>query len=321
MCIEEFSTNLSNSEMIRQIVKRSYDKLKEMYASMIQFAIIRRSVFSKAEEHGILNNIQVKHLTVLTIFSLYIIIESGEASIMYLYLRRSPLSFNHAQYSVFKSIKNLVIGLGLLLPINRRKTNAFNRLCLGVITIMLCEITYIVHYSKECIYLVSIFSIFVGYPSVELRTILATMFKAKDGKSSIVYIVELISALVGFITFTAFYANHNDYYPWTLFAFGWSLHFFIMLLLIFIFDRNIESVRQPQFAADFNTNALSNFESLHTATLIELQINRSIIAVLNDILKRNTSRQHEKRHVIRAIYDEPYLQADSIYAISLDVDN
>jgi len=81
----------------------------------------------------------------------------GESSIIYLYLKKSPLSFSPSLYGIFRGLKSFGLSLGLLfiLPILRYLFNISDMACVILGTLSKCasDFLYAIDHSKTIIFL------------------------------------------------------------------------------------------------------------------------------------------------------------------------
>lgn len=81
----------------------------------------------------------------------------GESSIVYLYLKKSPLNFSQSLYGIYRGLKSFSLGLGLLLilPILRYVFNISDITCVILGTLSKCasDFLYAMDQSKMIIFL------------------------------------------------------------------------------------------------------------------------------------------------------------------------
>ena len=81
----------------------------------------------------------------------------GESSIVYLYLKKSPLDFSQSLYGIFRGLKSFSLGWGLLviLPILRYIFNISDMTCVILGTLSKCasDFLYAIDHSKMIIFL------------------------------------------------------------------------------------------------------------------------------------------------------------------------
>ncbi|CAF1202598.1 unnamed protein product [Rotaria sp. Silwood1] len=136
----------------------------------------------------------------------------GESSVIYLYLKKSPLSFSQSLYGIFRGLKSFGLGLGLLivLPILRYLFNISDMACaiLGTLSKCMSDFLYVMNHSKTFIFMIPLFGMLSSYVVVGVRSYISKICNLnEEGKIfSIVASLESIDALIGSLVFNILYS-------------------------------------------------------------------------------------------------------------------
>ncbi|CAF0974990.1 unnamed protein product [Adineta steineri] len=170
-------------------------------------------------------------LLTLTALLCSILTSIGESSIVYLYLKKFPLSFSQSLYGIFRGLKSFALSIGLLLilPILRYLFNINDMTCtiLGTLSKCAIDFLYAISYSKTTIFMIPLFGMLSSYVVVGIRSYISKICNSnEEGKIfSIIASFESIDALIGSILFNTLYSYTINIYPNLIFFLACFLHF------------------------------------------------------------------------------------------------
>ncbi|CAF3176406.1 unnamed protein product [Rotaria socialis] len=165
---------------------------------------------------------------------------SGESTVIYLYLKKSPLSFSQSLYGIFRGLKSFGLGLGLLflLPILRYLFNISDMTCaiLGTLSKCTTDFLYAMNHSKTFIFMIPLFGMLSSYVVVGIRSYISKICNLdEEGKIfSIIASLESIDALIGSLLFNILYSYTISTYPSSIFILACFLHFLTLPIFIYI---------------------------------------------------------------------------------------
>ncbi|UJR30474.1 hypothetical protein I4U23_018007 [Adineta vaga] len=164
----------------------------------------------------------------------------GESSIVYLYLKRNPLSFSPTLYGLFRGLKSftLTFGLLVLLPILRYLFNINDITCiiLGILSKFISDFLYTQIHFKSHLFIIPFFGMLSSYVIVGIRSYLSKICNHnEEGKIfSIIASFESIDALIGSFLFNFLYSYTIDIYPNLIFFLACFFHFLTLVIFIYI---------------------------------------------------------------------------------------
>ncbi|CAF2512058.1 unnamed protein product [Rotaria sp. Silwood2] len=230
---------------------------------------------------------QRKYL-LLAIFGLLssILTSIGESSVIYLYLKKSPLSFSQSLYGIFRGLKSFGLGLGLLflLPILRYLFNISDMTCaiLGTLTKCTSDFLYAMNHSKTFIFMIPLFGMLSSYVVVGVRSYISKLCNLdEEGKIfSIVASLESIDALIGSLLFNILYSYTISTYPKLIFILAFFLHFLTLPIFIYILfndnhlnRRNIIVEQMKKISTIKNNNSFNQSHVRYSSLINYLERN------------------------------------------------
>ncbi|CAF0828517.1 unnamed protein product [Rotaria sordida] len=234
-----------------------------------------------------------------------------ESSVIYLYLKKSPLSFSQSLYGIFRGLKSFGLGLGLLLllPILRYLFNISDISCaiLGTLSKCIGDFLYAMNHSKTFIFMIPLFGMLSSYVVVGIRSYISKICNLdEEGKIfSIIASLESIDALIGSLLFNILYSYTISTYPKLIFILACFLHFLTLPIFIYILfndsylNRRKIIVEQMKKISIIKNNNSSNQSHVRYSSLIMNYLEQNNQRFIYDDYNHFDNNKNKIRYILQ----------------------